>query len=298
MSEASRPPAAGSIFDLGYRNYEGERLGRRYAFTALFVYTMLSIWGIGRSWVAKLFTWGLAVIALLPAVVILAVAALAPEEFEVAKPEDYFGFVSIVLALICAVTAPDLIGRDQRHHTLSLYFSRALNRIDYASAKLGALIISLFLVLCIPQVFLQLGNAVATDDLTGYLEGNLDVIPPVIASSAVVGVFMASMTLAISIFTSRRAFATGAVIAAFVILTVIGGILVQTLEGEARQYSLLISPLPILEGTVYWVFSVESPADSDVARAGLAGGYYLLAALAYTAVCLVILYRRILRMNV
>jgi ABC-2 type transport system permease protein len=306
MSEASRPPPAapstglrtGNIYDLGYRNYEGVRLGRRYAFTSLFIYTLLAIWGIGRSWVAKLFVWGLTVIALLPAVIILAVAALVPEEFEVAQPEDYFGFVSIVLALICAVVAPDLIGRDQRHHTLSLYFSRALSRLDYASSKFGALFVSLFLVLAVPQVFLQLGNAVATDDLTAYLEDNLDVIPPVIGSSAVVAALMAALTMAISIFTSRRAFATGAVIAAFVILTVIGGILVETLDGDARQYSLLASPILILEGAVYWIFGVEAPSDSDISRAGLDGGYYLVAALAYAVLCLAVYYRRILRMSV
>ena len=305
MSEASRlqpaastEPRTGNIYDLGYRGYDGARLGRRYAFLALFTYTLLSIWGIGRSWLAKLFPWGLAVIALLPAIVILAVAAVAPEEFEIARPEEYYGFVSIILALICAVAAPDLIGRDQRHHTLALYFSRALDRTDYAAAKLGALILSLFLVLCVPQVFLQLGNAVATDDLTGYLESNVEVIPPVLASSALVALLMASLTLAISIFTSRRAFATGAVIAVFVILTVIGGVLLETLEGDSRQYSLLISPLLIQEGMVYWIFGVEPPADSDPALAGLAGGYYLVATLAYTAVCLAVVYRRIMRMSV
>ena len=288
----------GNIYDLGYRRYEGVRLGRRYAFIALFTYSLLSVWGIGRSWLAKLFPWGLAIIAMLPAVVILGVAALAPSDFEVAKPEEYYGFVSIVLALLCAVAAPDLIGRDQRHHTLALYFSRALDRLDYASAKLAALILSLFLVLSLPQVVLQLGNAVATNNLTGYLQDNLDVIPPVIASSALVAVFMASLTLAISIHTSRRAFSTGAVIAIFVIMTAIGGILVNTLTGSAQQYSLLVSPLGVLEGMVYWVFGVAPVSDSNVAMADLPGGYYVVAILLYTAICIAVVYRRIIRMSV
>ena len=288
----------GNIYDLGYRGYDGPRLGRRYAFMALFTYSLLSIWGIGRSWLAKLFPWGLAVIALLPAVVLLAIAALVPEDFEIAKPQEYYGFVSIVLALICAVAAPDLIGRDQRHHTLALYFSRALDRVDYASAKLAALVLSLFLVLCVPQVFLQLGNAVAADNLTDYLKSNLDVIPPVIASSAVVAVFMASLTLAISIHTSRRAFSTGAVIATFVILTAMGGIFANTLAGGALKYSLLVSPLGMLEGMVYWVFGAEPELNGNVAKAGLSGGFYLVAILTYSAIALAVLYRRIIRMSV
>jgi ABC-2 type transport system permease protein len=298
MSESARSQAAGNIYDLGYRGYDGARLGRRYAFLALFRYSLLSVWGIGRSWLAKLFPWGLAIIALIPAVILLAIAALLPREFEIARPEDYYGFVAIVLALICAVAAPDLIGRDQRHHTLSLYFSRALDRFDYASAKLGALAVSLFMVLCLPQVFLQIGNAVATDDLTGYMRENLEVIPPVIASSAIVAIFMASLTLAISIHTSRRAFATGAVIAAFVILTAMGGIFVNTLDGGAQQYSLLVSPIGVLDGFVYWIFGAGAPLGSDIEKAGLAGGYYLLAILIYTAIFLAVFYRHIRRMSV
>ncbi len=131
-----------------------------------------------------------------------------------------------------------------------------------------------------------MGNAVATSDLSGYLQDNLDVIPPVIASSAVVAVFMASLTLAISIHTARRAFATGAVIAAFVILTAMGGIFVNTLSGSAQQYSLLISPLGMLEGMVYWVFGVAPSADSDIALADLPGGYYLVAIVVYSGLAL------------
>jgi ABC-2 type transport system permease protein len=298
VSEVSRAQPSGSIYDLGYRNYQGARLGRRYAFTSLFLYTLLSIWGVGRSWGAKLFPWGLAGIALLPTLAFLAVAALAPEDFEVSQPEDYFGFVSIVLALFCAVAAPDLIGRDQRHHTLALYFSRALDRVDYAGAKLGALVVSLFLILCVPQVFLQAGNAVATDDLTGYVQDNLDVIPPVVASSALVAMMMATMSLAISIFTARRAIATVAVIIAFVILTVIGGILLETLEGDSRQYSLLGSPLLVLEGVVYWVFGTAPPPESDLTLAGLGTSYYFVAMALYTAAFLAIIFRRISRMSV
>jgi len=298
VSETTRQQPAGNIFDLGYRSYDGPRLGRRYAFASLFLYTLLSIWGVGRSWGAKLFPWGLSVIALLPALVLLGIASLAPAEFEVSQPEDYFGFVSIILALFCAAVAPDLIGRDQRHSTLALYFSRALDRRDYAGAKLTALSLSLFLVLYVPQIFLQTGNAVAAADLTDYLKDNVDVIPPVLISSALVAVFMASMAMAIASFTPRRAFATRAIIVAIIILTVTGGILVETLDGDARQYSLLISPLLIMEGVVYWVFDVSPPPDSDLARAGLDMGYYFVAGLLYTAGFLALLYRRISRMGV
>lgn len=298
MAESSNVQRTGNIYDLGYRNYDGPRLGRGQAGRALFTYSLLSIWGIGRSWLAKLFPFGLAIIAGLPALVFLGIAALLPEEFELTEAYEYFGFVSTILALFCAVSAPELIGRDQRHHTLALYFSRALSRIDYASAKLGALALSLFTILVVPQIVVQIGNAVATDDTFAYLEENLDLIPPIVASSLLVAAVMGSVSMAISIQTPRRAFATGAVIGVFVILTALGGVFLETLTGDMQQYSLLISPLLVLDGAVLWIFGAEPPLGGDVERAGLDGVYYFLAALVYSGASLALVYRRILRMGV
>ena len=297
-SNAAQRQAAGSIYDLGYRSYEGTRLGRSYAFTSLFMYSFLSIWGIGRSFWAKFFPFALAVIVMLPSIILLAIAALVPAEFEVTQPEEYFGFIAIVLALFCAVAAPELFGRDQRQKTLALYFSRALSRLDYAGAKVGALVLSLFLVLVIPQILLQLGNAVAAEGLTDYLEENVDLYPPIVASSFLIALFMGCFALAIAIQTSRRAFATGAIIASFVILTALGGIFVETLDIDTGKYALLISPFDVLEGLTVWVFGVEPFEDSWVERADLSGLTYFAVTMLVTAVSLGVILRRILRMSV
>jgi ABC-2 type transport system permease protein len=290
--------AAGNIYDLGYRPYEGERLGRRYAIVSLFWYSLRAVFGLGRSAWSKVFAWGLAVIAALPALVQLAIAALAPADFELVAPEDYFGYVQIVLALFCAIGSPEIVGRDQRNRTLALYFSRALSRADYVAAKLGALTLALTLVLLAPQILLLLGNAVATDDLTKYLQDNVDLIPPILASCLMVGAFMSSVSLAIASQTSRRAFATGAVLMYFVISTAVGAILVETVTGDARMYSVLVSPVATVEGAVLWLFGGEAPIDSAVAKSGLDGPVFFLVTLAYTSVAAGLLFRRFQRMNV
>jgi ABC-2 type transport system permease protein len=299
MAESSPArQASGSIYDLGYRSYDGPRLGRSYAFTSLFWYSFVSIWGIGRSFWAKFFPFALFVIAMVPAIILLAIAALVPAEFEVAQPEEYYGFVAIVLALFCAIAAPELIGRDQRQRTLALYFSRALSRLDYAAAKLGALILSLFLVLVIPQIILQVGNAVAADSLTDYIEDNLDIYPPVFLSSLLVALFMGTFSMAIAIQTSRRAFSTGSIIASFVILSAIASIFVATLDGDAGRYAILLSPVDTLEGMTFWIFGAEPPLDTAVEEADLDGFVYLATILTATAVATGVVLRRILRMNV
>lgn len=297
MAEQTTTRPTGSIYDLGYRPYEGERLGRGYALRSLFLYSLRAIFGLGRSTMSKVFPFGLAIVALLPALVQLAIAAIAPAEFEFIEPEGYFSFVQIVVALFCAVVAPEIIGRDQRHRTLPLYFSRVLSRPDYVFAKVAALTIGLLLVLGLPQLLLLAGNAVSTDDLTGYITENVDLLPPILASSAVVAFFMGSVSLVIASQTSRRAFATGAVLAYFVIFTAVGNVLAETTTGEFRRYSILLSPVDLLEGAVYWIFSAPLP-DGSAAQSGLGGAYFFITALAYPILAVGLLLRRFQRLSI
>jgi ABC-2 type transport system permease protein len=60
MESANRAPApgaanspTGSIYDLGYRHYEGKRNGRGYAMWSLFVESLRGVWGFGRPTTAK-----------------------------------------------------------------------------------------------------------------------------------------------------------------------------------------------------------------------------------------------------
>jgi ABC-2 type transport system permease protein len=291
MSEQTSRLQTG-IYDLGYRPYEGRRLGRGYAVMSLFVYSLRAVFGLGRSWVAKLFSLGLAAIVLIPALIQLAIAAIAPEEFEFARFENYFGFVSIVLALFCAVTAPEVIGRDQRHHTLALYFSRALSRTDYVVAKFGALFVALLIVLLTPQAVLLIGNAVATEQIVDYLRDNVGQIPPIIASSLLIAMMMGALSLAIACQTPRRAWATGAVIAYFVIATAIGSILRETISSADGDYALLISPVHVLEGSVYWIFNVTPEFESDISDISVDFSVFFIAAVAYSLVALGVIFRR------
>lgn len=299
MSEQTTPSRLRTgIYDLGYRSYDGRRLGRLYAIMSLFVYSLRAVFGLGRSWVAKVFSMGLAVIAIIPAVIQLAIAALAPEEFEFARFENYFSFVSIVLALFCAVAAPEVIGRDQRHHTLALYFSRALSRSDYVTAKLAALLVGLLIVLITPQALLLIGNAVATEEVVDYLNDNLEQIPPILASSIVIATMMGALSLAIACQTPRRAWATGAVIMYFVLATALGAILQETVSAADGDYAILISPVHVLEGAVYWIFGLPPEPGSDLFELTVDGAYYFLAAIGYSVLGLAIIYRRYWKMGI
>jgi ABC-2 type transport system permease protein len=122
--------ATGSIYDLGYRGYDGPRLGRRHAIRALFAHTLKICYGIGRGGRAKLAPIVLGAFATVPAIVGVGVLALARQlgapsgVVEDASPiqhSTYFGIIGTLVMLFCAAQVPEVLGRDQRYSLLSLY---------------------------------------------------------------------------------------------------------------------------------------------------------------------------------
>ena len=44
----------GEVYDRGYKHYEGERLGRKHAFSALIRYSIQRALGLKKKWTAKI----------------------------------------------------------------------------------------------------------------------------------------------------------------------------------------------------------------------------------------------------
>jgi ABC-2 type transport system permease protein len=282
----------GSIYDLGYKRYEGVRLGRRHAIWALYIYSVRGVFGIGRSLSSKVGPMGLAVVALLPAIVQLGIAAIAPADIEVIEPEEYYGFIQVVLAVFCAVVAPELVGRDQRMQTLSLYFSRALRRQDYALAKSAALITGMFAITVIPQVIMFAGNGLAADDFGDYLQDKWTDLPSILGSAILLSGFIASIALVIAAQTPRRAYSTVAILAAFVLASAVGASLFEAADQDVGRFVLLISPFHIVGGLTLWFFDASPEAGSQLAKADLPGIAYAIEAASVALLMLALLLRR------
>ena len=69
----------------------------------------------------------------------------------------YQGLTGTILTLFLAAQAPELFGRDQRYGVLPLYFSRLLTRTDYALARVGGLVLAVFLLSSSRTSILTLG---------------------------------------------------------------------------------------------------------------------------------------------
>lgn len=290
--------AAGSIYDLGYRHYEGRRLGRRAAFRALWVDSLRACWGLGRPARAKIVPVGLLVLALLPAVIAVAIESIMSpiaggQAENPIRYDNYFPSIVQFLVLFVAAQAPELVGRDQRHHVLSLYFSRALVRFDYVLAKLGALVTALLILSLLPQATIFAGKVLGNKDVAAAFGDNVALVPAIVLSALVATVVMAALALAVAAFTPRRAYATAAIFALFYITLTVVAIASVAAKGDVARYVLVIAPTNALEGLTAWIFGA-TPAQ-PLAEAALGGWVYAVAAAAMALVSIGMLIRRYAR---
>jgi len=304
--------AAGSIYDLGYRNYEGVRLGRRYAVLSLYIQSLRGIFGFGRHTSSKIIPIGLTIIALLPAVIQLGVTSIAPDAIEPSgmfQPSDYYEFIQWPLALFVAAVGPELLGRDQRNRTLSLYFSRALLRSDYVLAKLAALTSALIIISLVPQLLVFAGNALGGSDSLQYVRDNWRDIAPIVGSGLLLSLFMSSIALAIASQTSRWQLASGGVIAYFGITFALGAILVSSFPNGPAGYSLLFSGFHVARAITLWLFGITPMLSfdqdgegggltTDLVNADVSLFLYAIAAGVTIAITLAITYLRYRRLSV
>jgi ABC-2 type transport system permease protein len=308
-STAAAPPGAprdgspaGSIYDLGYRRYEGVRLGRRHAIRALYIYSLRGAFGIGRSGRAKIAPFGLAFLALLPALIAVGIAALTTQAGVGSRVESpiryatYLAFSQTVLVLFCAAQAPELVGRDQRYTVLPLYFSRALRRSDYALAKLAALWTALALVFLAPEALIFAGRVLASNDVATALVDNLAAIPPILAVTVVTALVLGGISLSVASFTPRRAYATAAIVAAFVIPPIVAAIIAELSGGAFATVAALLDPTDLLDGANAWLFG-GSAGNEVLTASSLPAQAYVPVLAAYVLVTIAATLRRYQRIS-
>jgi ABC-2 type transport system permease protein len=265
---APRESATGAIYDLGYRGYDGPRLGRRAAFATLFWASLRAAFGLGRSGRSKVVPWGLSAIMIVPAAVAGAIQALAPGGLSPFNYDNYLWDLQPILALFVAAQAPELVSSDQRNRVLSLYFSHALARSDYALAKFGAMAAALFFLAIAPLLVILFATILAATDVTAAIGDQLGNLPQIVGSPLVYAIPLAALGMAIASFTPRRAYATGAIIAVFLVSAAVGAILAEAGRGRLSLVAPLINPFVLLDGTRDWLLGASIP-DSPVSRADL-----------------------------
>src|SRR5262249_56935632 len=95
---------SGVIHDIGYQRYDGPRLGRGYATGSLYVHSVRTAIGLGRSAQAKIFPWLVAGIVLVVGTLATAVRA------RLGRPGmgclEFPGDVGFLAVVVCPARPP------------------------------------------------------------------------------------------------------------------------------------------------------------------------------------------------
>lgn len=278
---------AGVIHDIGYRHYDGPRLGRAAISRALAVQSLRHAYGLGRSSKSKVMPIILLAVMVVPAAISVGVMNAMKLDDPPMEPASYAFFLQPIVALYVASAAPQLFSRDLRYRSIVLYLARPPRRFDYALAKLVALIGALLILIGLPLVVLYAGGLLAKQDFTDATKD----FGVALAGAVILSVLLAGIGGLIAAATPRRGFAVAAIITVMIVsftaMVTTVGILDSQGKGEtaAARYAELASPFSLAGGVQSFV-TRKAPPDGGWMPTTQQGLVFVGVYLAVVALCL------------
>jgi ABC-2 type transport system permease protein len=256
MSEPAAP--AGAIHDIGYRHYDGPRLGTSYIRRSLFVETLRGAFGLGRSARSKIMPFLLLSVMVLPAIVVGIVAGYFGFD------ELPLGYTEYVITMQVAVTvflgsqAPAVMSRDLRFRVAPLYFSRPLSRQQYVQAKYAGMAAALLLLTGLPLTLLLAGALLAEMPLGEQLPDYLRAM----GGAVLYALVLAGIGLVVAAMTPRRGVGVAAVVGVLLVLSGVQGA-VRAMASELGNdtfsgYTGLLSPYTLVDGVVSGILGADA----------------------------------------
>ncbi len=241
--------AVGTVYDRGYRPYDGPRGGRKAAVAALYRSTLRRALGFRRSWRHKFLPWLLLGIVSVPAAVNVGLAYVTRDTpargIEIITYRGYVG-VSSALLLFVALVTPDVLCPDRRQRVLSLIFARPLSGSDYALAKLAAIGTLLVAFSLLPQVLLYVGHMLVNrDGALDYLTSHAAVLWQVPVSVLLLSLYYAALGLALASLTSRRIVAGASILGVLLISSTVANTLAVSQSSTAATDVLNLVRVPL-----------------------------------------------------
>lgn len=241
------PNGSGTVFDIGYQRYTGEREGRRRSRRAVFKDGLRAALGLGRGPRAKILPWFfigvMTLIALIMALIIGAAERMGGPGASANLPShsDYYGIASIILFMFAALVAPELLCSDRREGVIHLYLVRPLTGSDYVTYRWVAFIVVTIAALWLPQFILLLGLSMGDPAPVEYLRKHWLDIPRFLAAGVAMAAYITTLALLTASFTTRRAYAAVFLVGLFAITTPFTVGLAQEIEGRMGQWISMFS---------------------------------------------------------
>ncbi len=217
MSDEPAAPAEprdqARIYDQGFRRYHGDRTGVAGAVRSLVKHSLRQALGIGRSARYKLVPLPIIFMAFVPAIGLIALAALIPVGTEDFLPTyaEYYALVVAALYLFAGLVCPELLCNDRRTGMLGVYLASPLDRPRYLGVKALSVMLLLLVVTLGPPLLTLIALTLQNEGPDGFGPW-ITVLLRIVASSAVVGAIYGAVGLAVSASTDRRVVATAAIL--------------------------------------------------------------------------------------
>lgn len=222
------------IHDRGYRGYEGERLGVTSSMRSLWVHGVQRVLGLKRPLRMKVLPAVTIGIAYIPAIVFVGLAAFLNQDLleEEILPEywEYYGTITFAIVLFCAFVAPEVLCTDRRTGMLSLYLASPLTRDTYLASKAAAVMTVLLTVTLGPPLLLLIAYTFEGAG-PGGIDDFLVLLVRMLAAGVWLSAVFAALSLAISSTTSRKAFASAAIILVLLVTNVVVNVLTSEIDG-------------------------------------------------------------------
>ncbi|MDA0632481.1 ABC transporter permease [Nonomuraea sp. MCN248] len=278
------------IYDIGYRHYDGPRLGRAHTTLALGVHSLRGVFGLGRPARSKIMPFSLAAVMMFPVVVSIAMMALVQQRLG-----DYSGYAVVmqaVIAIFLASQSPTVVAPDLRHRVLPLYLSRPVTIAEYVGAKVAAMTVAMFLLVAVPLTVMFIGDLLV--DLPGP--------PPTgeylgaVAMAAVLSVLLSTIGLALAALTPRRGLGVASVITVYLLSTgaapMIFAALYSTGHDAAAAWAWLINPFWLVDAVQAGLFGTTQHIPEGSYPGGPVPALIVLALIAAAVAVLAARYRK------
>ena len=248
------------LFDLGYRRYDGRRERPVRAVGTLAVFTARRVLGLGRGGRHKVLPAITLAIAFLPALVSVAFAVILDDlpVDDLISYGDYTFIIGSALALFASLIAPEALCPDRRSGMLGLYLAGPLDRNRYLAAKAVAVVAVMLLITLGPLLFM-----LAAFVLAGHGPESVDMpalLLRILASGVVTALFYASLSMAVSSFTTRRAAAAVGTVLLFFVPALVVRSAIESADAP-NELDLLSFPFVVAELS-YRIFG-ETPEDRE-----------------------------------